>query len=77
MSTLNFPGFPPVRAAGPDIPGIPLPPVAGPVCEAADWLANCGHGSCYLIQEDQEQWQHGEGYRIRDTASDNDQESTS
>ncbi len=23
----------------------------GPVCEAADWLANCGHQSCYAIQE--------------------------
>ena len=25
---------------------------AGPVCEAADWHANCGHDSCYLIQEE-------------------------
>lgn len=57
MSTLNFPGFPPIPASGPDITEIPLPPVTRPVCEAADWLANCGHDSCYLIQEEQEQWQ--------------------
>ena len=50
--TLRFPGFPPITGVGPAITEIRQPAVAGPVCEAADWLANCGHDSCYLIQEE-------------------------